>query len=137
MGREQEAMDLISLNATLTADTLLNRQTLAAFATQLLTEKNHATNSMLMEFATKQTRQRSWQSEVVIGAILQVQKGKQLKLSRKPSRYAQLFQERSGTVYEDAAELNELIWWPGRVEVAQYIPNRLTKLLRNSLAVGK
>ena len=137
MGREHEALDLISLNATLKNDSPLNRNTLAALVNQMLSEKRASTNLLLLEFATKQAKQHAWQSKVVVDTILAKQKNVQLRLSRKPSRYQGLFTSSSTDLYDSALTLNTLLWWNGREDVKEFIPKRVDKSIANLITRGK
>ena len=65
-GREKELLDRISINKTLTEDTSQSRSILKQLTDILLQELNPATNSLLMEFVTKQITRSPWQSEVVL-----------------------------------------------------------------------
>ena len=137
MGREHEALDLISLNATLTEDTVLNRDTLTSIANQMITEKSERTNNLLMEFATKQSVQHPWQSQVVVDAFLSKQKDAQLRLSRKPSNYQALFTSERSELYDSVLQLNELLWWKGRPGVQEFIPKRVNQSVANLITRGK
>ena len=137
MGREHEALDLISLNATLKEDTALNRKTLNAIINQMLSENRASTNVLLLDFATKQAKQHLWQSRVVVDAILAKQKNVQLRLTRRPSRYQSLFTSSSKDLHDFTLKLNGLLWWEGRQGVQEYIPKRVDKSVADLITRGK
>jgi mono/diheme cytochrome c family protein/HEAT repeat protein len=137
MGREHEALDLISLNATLKDDSPLNRQTLATLVNQMLSEKRASTNVLLLEFATKQAIQHAWQTKTVVDAILEKQKGSQLRLTRKPSRYQGLFTVGDQELYDSAVALHALLWWHGRTDVQEFIPKRVDQSVAQLITRGK
>jgi len=137
MGREHEAIDLISLNSTLKEDSVLNRKTLASIAMQMLSEKSERTNTLLLEFATKQALQHHWQSQVVVEVILAAQKDSQLRLSRKPSRYTGLFASDSNALYDSSVQLDPILWWEGREGVQEFIPKRVDQSVEKLITRGK
>jgi len=137
MGREHEVLDLISLNATLKEDSVLNRKTLASIVSEMHAERNESTNVLLLDFASKQSLKRPWQSEVVLEKILKLQQGRQLRLQRKPSRYQALFVSNSDKLYEAALELDGVLWWKGREDVQEFIPKRVNKDVANLITRGK
>jgi mono/diheme cytochrome c family protein/glucose/arabinose dehydrogenase len=137
MGREKEALDLIAISSILATDTQLNRETLSAIVHQLLLEKRESINTLLLDFAARQTRQLGWQSEVVLSAILAKQKQSQLRLIRQPVRYHSLFTENNASLHDAALALNGLLWWEGRSDVLECIPKRVDKTVANLINRGK
>ena len=137
MGREHEALDLISLNSVLKKDSVLNRKTLASITKQILSEKSEQANTILLEFATKQAVHHPWQSQVVIDAIISKQKDTQFRLSRKPSRYKGLFTSDSNALYDSSVQLNTLLWWEGREGVQEFIPKRVNRSVAKLITRGK
>ncbi len=136
MGRELEALDYISLNATLKEDTLLNRKTLVSLVSQLLTDKSESVHTILLDFAAKKAKKHAWQSRIVIDSILAKQNGTQCRLLRKPSRYEKLFSSNK-ELYTVALELNGLLWWNGREGVQEFVPKRVDQSVAQLISRGK
>ena len=137
MGRELEALDLIAISNVLAIDTPLHRKTLTSLVQQILAAQKTSANTQLTDFAANQAKQKAWQSEVVLSAILAKQKQKQLRLTRKPTRYNELFETTSASLYDVAIALNGLLWWEGRRDVKEYVPKRVDQTVANLITRGK
>jgi mono/diheme cytochrome c family protein len=81
--------------------------------------------------------QHPWQSQVVVDALLSKQKDAQLRLSRKPSEYQALFKSERSELYDSVLQLNELLWWKGRLGVQEFIPKRVNQSVTNLITRGK
>jgi len=138
-GREKEALDRVSINMALTRDTPQNRKLLKQLVNTLLKSRDKQTNSLIVEFMTKQAIRNPWQSETALNELSAfVSKNKsQLKLVREPPRWNVFFQSLEGEQHGKAIALNPSVWWQGREDVNEVIRSAVSNEVQNLRSRGK
>ena len=136
MGREREVLDLISITNVM-FDSTLHRKTIDAIVALILAENNEGANTELLDFAGRHAKRNQWISDVVIRTLLREQEGKQLRLIRQPTRYAELVEARNEDIYAKIVALNALLWWEGRMDFAEFIPKIVDRTVMDLMYRGK